>query len=488
MSTEPSAPASNDPQAIGLRPKSVGLRGDWIASITNVAPTAATTLTMAALIGASGLASPLALLIAGAAMLCCSVAYHRLNRWQASAAAPVNWVARGLSPVIGFAVGILVLMTALTSNIGNITLLGSTVLGLVAPSETGNKPLTWIVATALCLVVVGIAIIGVKVTIRFEGWVVLGEYIIIGTLAIWGLTSELSHHHGPSWSWFSVSHAPSGSTGLIAGVVIATFLLGGWDSPIYLGDEQQRPRDPGRSVMISITFCTLWVVGLFVCLEGLAPASDITANGSNVLPYLAGRLTGKVFVDLVALAVIASFATTTQSQIVDGSRIMFGMARDKILPRRLGIVNRTHRTPVAGLIVMGLIPILALVLYLASSSLERTIVYIDSTGGLLFAGYYVVVSVYSIWYYRGVLFRDVREFLLGLLLPLVGAGTLVYVIVKSLPGTSGIVQVLALVLFLVGVPLALVSWAITRAPFFRIKPERYHEGDEVEQPAPAVSA
>jgi hypothetical protein len=31
-----------------LRAKSVGLRGDWIASITNVAPTAATTLTMAA--------------------------------------------------------------------------------------------------------------------------------------------------------------------------------------------------------------------------------------------------------------------------------------------------------------------------------------------------------------------------------------------------------------------------------------------------------
>ena len=29
----------------GLRERSVGLRGDWIASITNVAPTAATTLT-----------------------------------------------------------------------------------------------------------------------------------------------------------------------------------------------------------------------------------------------------------------------------------------------------------------------------------------------------------------------------------------------------------------------------------------------------------
>ncbi len=462
----------------GLRTKSVGLRGDWIASITNVAPTAATTLTMAALIGASGLASPLALLIAGAAMLCCAVAYHRLNNWQASAAAPVEWVARGLSPIIGFSVGILVLMTALTSNIGNITLIGSTVLSLIAPSETNNKPLTWVVATVLCGLVVAIAVIGVKVTIRFEGWVILVEYMIIASLAIWGLETELtSHGHGiraPTWSWFTLSHSPGGSTGLIAGVVIATFLLGGWDSPIYLGDEQKRQRDPGRSVLISITFCTLWVVFLFVCLQGLAPSSSITANASNVLPFLAGRLGPKVFVDLVALAVIASFATTTQSQIVDGSRIMFGMGRDRTVPSALGRVGR-FRTPVAGLIVMGVIPVVALVLYLASASLEKTIVYIDSTGGLLFAAYYVVISLYSIWYYRGVLFRNMREFLMGFLLPLVGAGTLVYVIVKSIPGTSGVVLVLAAVLFLVGIPLALLSKVITRAPFFALRRERYAE-------------
>ncbi len=472
---------TTEPSSQGLAQRSVGLRGDWIASITNVAPTAATTLTMAALIGASGLASPLALLVAGAAMLCCAVAYHRLNSWQSSASAPVEWVARGLSPIIGFAVGILVLMTALTSNIGNITLIGSTVLSLIAPGETNNKPLTWVVATVVCLLVMAIAVIGVKVTIRFEGWVILVEYMIIASLAIWGLETELTSHAAgitaPSWSWFTTSHSPGGSTGLIAGVVIATFLLGGWDSPIYLGDEQQRQRDPGRSVLISITFCTLWVVFLFICLQGLAPSSAISANASNVLPFLASKLGPKAFVDLVALAVIASFATTIQSQIVDGSRILFGMGRDRTVPKPFRQVSR-FRTPVAGLIVMSVIPIIALILYLASNSLQKTIVYIDSTGGLLFASYYVVISLYSIWYYRSVLFRDVREFVLGLLLPLVGAGTLVYVIIKSLPGTPTPVKIIALVLFLVGIPLALLSKAITRAPFFSTRRERYTEGDQ----------
>ena len=405
--------------------------------------------------------------------------------WQASAEAPVKWVARGLSPILGFAVGILVLMTALTSNIGNITLIGSTVLSLIAPGQTSNKPLTWVVATLICLLVVAIAVIGVKVTIRFEGWVILVEYMIILSLAIWGLVTELTSHSpgitAPTWSWFTTSRSPGGSTGLIAGVVIATFLLGGWDSPIYLGDEQKRQRDPGRSVLISITFCTLWVIFLFICLQGLASSSAITANASNVLPFLAGRLGPKAFADLVALAVIASFATTIQSQIVDGSRIMFGMGRDRTVPKALGRVNPRFRTPVAGLIVMGVIPVLALILYLASSSLQKTIIYIDSTGGLLFAGYYVVISLYSIWYYRTVLFRDLREFLLGLLLPLVGAATLVYVIVKSLPGTAVPVRIIALVLFLVGIPLAFLSKAITRAPFFRTRRERYRE----DKPEPA---
>ena len=326
-------------------------------------------------------------------------------------------------------------------------------------------------------------------TIRFEGWVILVEYMIIASLAIWAPQTELtSHGHGitaPSWSWFTTSHSPGGSTGLIAGLAIATFLLGGWDSPIYLGDEQKRQRDPGRSLLISITFCTLWVTFLFVCLQGLAPASEITNNASNVLPFLAGRLGPKAFVDLVALAVIASFATTIQSQIVDGSRIMFGMGRDRTVPSGLGRVNRRFRTPVAGLVVMGVIPVVAFsVLYLASSSLEKTIIYIDSTGGPPFAGYYVVISLYSIWYYRSVLFRDVREFVLGLLLPFVGAGTLVYVIVKSLPGTPTPVKIIAVVLFLVGIPLALLSKAITRAPFFAMRRERYSE----ETPQPVGSS
>jgi hypothetical protein len=112
-------------------------------------------------------------------------------------------------------------------------------------------------------------------------------------------------------------------------------------------------------------------------------------------------------------------------------------------------------------------------------------VYIDSTGGLLFAAYYIVISLYSIFYYRSVLLRDAREFFLGLLLPLIGAATLVYVIVKSLPGTPQPVRIIALVLFLVGIPLAFIAKAIWHSPFFSIRRERYSEDDAAKPTATA---
>ena len=206
---------------------------------------------MAALIGAAGLASPLSLLIAGAAMLCCAVAYHRLNSWQASADAPVLWVARGLSPVIGYAVGILILMTALTSNIGNITLIGSTVLSLIAPSQTTDKPLTWVVATIICLLVMAIAVIGVKVTIRFEGWIVLGEYLIIGVAGGLGpgARAELARggrHRADAGRGSAPRTLPGGSTGLIAGRGhrhLPARRLGRADLPGRRAAAQARPRD-----------------------------------------------------------------------------------------------------------------------------------------------------------------------------------------------------------------------------------------------------
>jgi hypothetical protein len=49
------------------------------------------------------------------------------------------------------------------------------------------------------------------------------------------------------------------------------------------------------------------------------------------------------------------------------------------------------------------------------------------------------------------------------------------------------VQIIALVLFLIGLPLAFVARAVWHSPFFSIRRERYTEGDDARPTATTTS-
>jgi hypothetical protein len=61
------------------------------------------------------------------------------------------------------------------------------------------------------------------------------------------------------------------------------------------------------------------------------------------------------------------------------------------------------------------------------------------------------------------------------------------VIVKSLPGTPHPVIIIAVVLFLIGIPLSFIARAVWHAPFFPIRRERYSEDDAARPTASATS-
>jgi hypothetical protein len=64
----------------GLQRGAVGLFGDFVGAISDVAPTLDVGLTLAAFVIAVGLAGPSTILITGAAMLCVATGYARLYR------------------------------------------------------------------------------------------------------------------------------------------------------------------------------------------------------------------------------------------------------------------------------------------------------------------------------------------------------------------------------------------------------------------------
>jgi len=71
----------------------------------------------------------------------------------------------------------------------------------------------------------------------------------------------------------------------------------------------------------------------------------------------------------------------------------FGLSREGLLPRWLGRLSRRHRTPAPALIVAAVIPVAALIIYLANTSAGTTIGLISGTAGLLYIVIYVAGAI-----------------------------------------------------------------------------------------------
>jgi amino acid transporter len=67
-------------EAPDSKPARFSLGGDFVASVATVAPSSSVAFTLALLLGFTGLASPLAVLVVGVAMLFVSFGYAQMNK------------------------------------------------------------------------------------------------------------------------------------------------------------------------------------------------------------------------------------------------------------------------------------------------------------------------------------------------------------------------------------------------------------------------
>jgi len=466
MTTAPDAPHRHTHLAAGQ----VSLFGDFIAGITNVAPSTSIALSLGAIMAVAGQASPSVVIIVGLAMLCIAISYHFLNLWRPSAAAQAMWVARTIRPVAGLAMGFIVLLMTLVANIGNITLFGPYLLGIIYPSHQNSAILQWLCTAVATGLVLFIAIEGVRRAIRFQTVIVWVEYAIVVAFVIGLFVAEYSGHAGtthPHLSWLLPSTAPS-FRGLMNGVVIGVFMYGGWEASVYLAEEgTDVKRNPGRAGIISVVFCIVWFCILTEAIEAIAPAKDLVANAGNIIAYSASVIWPKPWSSIVSLAVLSSVVAVTQSQLQNFSRVSFGLSRDGLLPKWLGLLSR-HRTPAYALIFSAVIPVAALILYLANASAGKTIGLISGTAGLLYIVLYVGGAIACIWYYRRTLLASARQFILAGLLPLIGGAMLVYAAITAFPTTPDGTLIPFIVMFVAVLPAAWLVKYFTKAPFFSL--------------------
>lgn len=405
-----------------------------IISMASSGPTQSIAVTLAVLLATVGYASFLPILICFIPMLGIALGYQRLNAWQRSAGATYSWVGRALNPHAGFFAGWIMLMYYCVGTTSLTVPLGTYMLSFFSDSAASNTHYVAAVGTGFDLLVLVIAALGIQLSARFQwGWAIFEYGLLVGfsIAALVGIYGNHLHHTVHiSGSWFTIGGA-GGFSALVSGLVLAIFLYSGWDTAAYVSEEA-RGKQAGRAGVTSVALLFVVYAAVILCLQGVAPNSAMQANAGNILAYVGNLIGGSGWENVMIVAVLGGTLASLQAAIISAGRISFAMGRDRTFPRWFGTVNSRYRTPWHATILFGLLNVVFLWAATLIGSIGKALSDIVSTLGLMAAMFYLLTAGTAVWYYRRAITRSASDFILGGVLPGLGAAFMAFVIIYTL--------------------------------------------------------
>ena len=456
-----------------LEPNAIGVAQDVVIGMATSGPTLSVGLTLAALAAAAAYAGGLVLILTAIPMLVIANAYRQLNMWNANCGASFEWVGRAINPYLGFLAGWLMVAGTLIGTVSAVVVIGPSVLAIIGSSSTSPWP-DLLIATGIGLIMLTIAVVGIRITARTQVGMALVEYLILIGFAIAGLTAVLSHRAGTfpvTRGWFSLSGI-GGHGSLATGFLLAVFVYTGWDGTVYVNEEVKRRRtNPGRAAVLAVGLIGIIYVLAQVGLQGVVPPAKLQANSASALIYVGAALAGGSGGKMMALALALSVIAATGTGIVLTARILYGMATYRALPGFLANVSLRFSTPVAASVVIGLLLIGVTWVYLLTTSVQNAFNDVISVTGLLYAAFYVLTALAAVVYFRRRILTSPRSALTLGVLPLASVGFLAWVVIRALQAASTAEAWSLTGIVGAGLVLMLAARFALRSPFFHIQRE-----------------
>ena len=331
-----------------LKPGVLGLFDSAIMGIAGSAPAysiSATTLFLFANVGFGGAAS---LLYCGFFMFGIVFAFNYLSKSDSTAGATYSWVRRALHPYLGYLAGWALIVSALIFMVIATFPAGSNLLDIFRPSLASNKTLITILGAVFFLLMVAAVAAGVTVTVTVQ---IIMSCIEIALLLLFAGLAIFHAHVVPfSWHWFSPSIFSTihGNT-FFAGALLAAFYYWGWDVTANLNEETKDPganKDKKFQTSTSGLGGILGTIVVFLLFEVFTiasnmviPAKDMGTNSpysADILAHLGQIVAPGWFGKFIVVSVLLSTIATLETTLIQVTRTLFSMGRDKTLPAGTG--------------------------------------------------------------------------------------------------------------------------------------------------------
>jgi amino acid transporter len=320
-----------------------------------MAPAGAVVAGMVVMVSYAGYASPLVVLIAFGASLCCASSIAEFAGRLPSAGSLYTFNSRGLGQTGGFLTGWMMAFAYALYVPAGISLT-SVYLSLLLDDSLHVTIRSWV----LFLVVLGavslVAYLGIKTSSWLDLVLAVGEVAVFVALALTILVKVGPAHY--SIAIFSPASSPHGSiSDVSSGMIYGITAFAGYEAATTLGEEA---RDTRRSVPRSIIGVVV-AVGAFFLLVVVAEVYGVGRRGipgfveqASPVRYLAGRYWSASFhwtVDLVVVLTGLGFVIAGFNVVI---RILFAMGREQALPRALATLSSRH-TPVVSIVCVAVL-------------------------------------------------------------------------------------------------------------------------------------
>ncbi|MBZ6067401.1 APC family permease [Aeromonas schubertii] len=355
-----------------------------------------------------------AYLLALGGILLTAFSYGHLVRKFPSAGSAYTYAQKVFNPYIGFMVGWSSLLDYMFMPMINI-LLAKIYLSALFP---GIEP--WVFIFALVTVMTFLNLRGINLVANFNGAIVLIQLAIITVfigLMGWGI------YHGEGAATL-VSSRPfhfesAGMVPLFTGATILCFSFLGFDGLSSLSEETPNAGKviPKAIVLTALIGGVIFVVVSY-CLQLYFPDLARFREPDAVLPEIALYVGGTLFQSVVLVCTTVAVLASGMAAHAGVSRILYVMGRDRMIPERVfGYIHPKYRTPAINVLMVG-----ALALSAVSFDLDTALALVNF--GALVAFTFVNLSVIGQFWVREKRNKSLKDHLLYLLLPLLGAATI----------------------------------------------------------------
>jgi putrescine importer len=294
------------------------------------------------------------ILIAMAAMTITAFSYGRMAAVYPAAGSAYTYVGKGLNPHLGFLVGWAMLLDYLLQPLITAVWLAAAVQARYITAAP--FPLTVFLVIAL---ITGLNLRGAKTSARAT------KVMLIGMCAVIGLFLYLAVRYlfgTQGWSgllstrpFYNPATFNSGTIWTATSFAALTYI--GFDGVTTLSEEVENPR---RNILLAtVLVCILTGIlsGIIVYLgQQVWPDWKTFPNLETAFMDICRRVGGTALFQAMGLVMLVAMLGSGLTGGAGAARLLFGMGRDGVLPRRIfAKVSESHRTPVNSILAVGIL-------------------------------------------------------------------------------------------------------------------------------------